>query len=277
MIKFVSDLWQVGGFLWVLRFPPPNKTDHRDITEILLKVALNIITPHPNPYIYILWLQDDKDSARCFILKINKMEEDSKQPIDDSVDSDDEYVKESNYSTLKQVWHQIYLQKILHNVKFYQVVKLWSYKWLPYIFLAHPSNPNGHVRYCRLCVCCRLLCLDHLHRHHPLAFHRMILKQTWMECCWDDLLQILFFVSFEYPRWLQESNGCISFRWIWNMFHFIVPENKIMICCFIKRYVSKLCFRKSETCFHQMNNTMFHETLKDGLQKACCSCNSLYI
>jgi len=24
-----------------------------------------------------------------------------------------------------------------------------------------------------------------------------------------------------------------------------------------------------------MNNTMFHETLKDGLQKACCSCSSL--
>jgi hypothetical protein len=22
---FVSDLWQVGGFLWVLRFPPPIK------------------------------------------------------------------------------------------------------------------------------------------------------------------------------------------------------------------------------------------------------------
>jgi hypothetical protein len=30
------------------------------------------------------------------------------------------------------------------------------------------------------------------------------------------------------------------------MFHFIVPENKIMICCFKKRYVSKLCFRKSK-------------------------------
>jgi hypothetical protein len=73
--------------------------------------------------------------------------------------------------------------------------------------------------------------------------------------------------------------GRISFRLIWNMFHFIVPENKIMICCFKKRYASKLCFRKSETCFHQMNNTMFHETLKDGLQKACCicSCSSLYI
>jgi hypothetical protein len=25
MIKFVSDLRQVGGFLWVLRFPPPIK------------------------------------------------------------------------------------------------------------------------------------------------------------------------------------------------------------------------------------------------------------
>jgi hypothetical protein len=56
------------------------------------------------------------------------------------------------------------------------------------------------------------------------------------------------------------------------MFHFIVPENKIMICCFKIRYASKLCFRKSETCFHQMNNTMFYETLKYGLQKACCSC-----
>jgi hypothetical protein len=25
VIKFVSDLWQVGGFLWVLWFPPPIK------------------------------------------------------------------------------------------------------------------------------------------------------------------------------------------------------------------------------------------------------------
>ena len=25
VIKFVSDLWQVGGFLWVLRFPQPIK------------------------------------------------------------------------------------------------------------------------------------------------------------------------------------------------------------------------------------------------------------
>jgi hypothetical protein len=42
VITFVSDLRQVGGFL-----PVPvssiNKTDHHDIAEILLKVALNTI------------------------------------------------------------------------------------------------------------------------------------------------------------------------------------------------------------------------------------------
>jgi hypothetical protein len=40
---FVSDLRQVGGFLRVLRFPPPIKLTVRDIAEILLKVALNTI------------------------------------------------------------------------------------------------------------------------------------------------------------------------------------------------------------------------------------------
>jgi hypothetical protein len=43
VIKFAIDLRQVGGF------PPvssPNKTDRHDITEILLKVALNTIN-HP--------------------------------------------------------------------------------------------------------------------------------------------------------------------------------------------------------------------------------------
>jgi hypothetical protein len=37
---FVSDLRQVGGFLPV---SSTNKTDRHDITEILLKVALNTI------------------------------------------------------------------------------------------------------------------------------------------------------------------------------------------------------------------------------------------
>ena len=41
VIKFVSELLQVGGFL---SFPPLNKTDRCNITEILLKVVLNTIT-----------------------------------------------------------------------------------------------------------------------------------------------------------------------------------------------------------------------------------------
>ena len=46
VINVVNDLRQVGGFLRVLQFPPPttDKTDRHDITEILLKVALNTIT-----------------------------------------------------------------------------------------------------------------------------------------------------------------------------------------------------------------------------------------
>jgi hypothetical protein len=40
VMKFISDLRQVDGFLWVQRF----KTDRHDITENFLKVALNTIT-----------------------------------------------------------------------------------------------------------------------------------------------------------------------------------------------------------------------------------------
>ena len=40
VIKFVSDLRQVSGFL---RFPPPLKLTATNIAEILLKVALNTI------------------------------------------------------------------------------------------------------------------------------------------------------------------------------------------------------------------------------------------
>ena len=48
VIKFVSDVQQVHGFFRVLRFPTL-KTDHRDITEILLKAALATITLALNP------------------------------------------------------------------------------------------------------------------------------------------------------------------------------------------------------------------------------------
>ena len=46
VIKFVSYLRHVGGFLRVIWFSFTNKTYLQDITEILLKVALN---PNTNP------------------------------------------------------------------------------------------------------------------------------------------------------------------------------------------------------------------------------------
>jgi hypothetical protein len=44
VIKFVTDLRQVCGFLLVTPVSSTNKTDHHNITEILLKVVLNTIT-----------------------------------------------------------------------------------------------------------------------------------------------------------------------------------------------------------------------------------------
>jgi hypothetical protein len=46
VIKLFSDLRQVGGFLLAPLISSTNKTDHQDITEILLKVALNTINPN---------------------------------------------------------------------------------------------------------------------------------------------------------------------------------------------------------------------------------------
>jgi hypothetical protein len=44
VIKFVSDLRQIGDFPPGTPVPSTNKTACRDIAEILLKVALNTIT-----------------------------------------------------------------------------------------------------------------------------------------------------------------------------------------------------------------------------------------
>ena len=44
MIKFVSDLQQIGGILGVSGFLT-NKTHRHDITELLLKAALGTINP----------------------------------------------------------------------------------------------------------------------------------------------------------------------------------------------------------------------------------------
>jgi hypothetical protein len=51
--KMKRENTQVGGFLRVLRFPPQNKTHLHDITEILLKVALNTIKQATDKVIYI--------------------------------------------------------------------------------------------------------------------------------------------------------------------------------------------------------------------------------
>jgi hypothetical protein len=45
VIKLVSDLRHIGGFLLVLPISSTNETDRHDITEILLKVALNTTKP----------------------------------------------------------------------------------------------------------------------------------------------------------------------------------------------------------------------------------------
>ena len=54
--KCVSELWQVCDFLRVLRFPPPIQLTAHDITEMLLKVALNdiLITPQPHDMLPLL-------------------------------------------------------------------------------------------------------------------------------------------------------------------------------------------------------------------------------
>ena len=43
VIKFVSDFGQVGGFLQDTSVSSTNKTDSHDITEMLLKAALNTL------------------------------------------------------------------------------------------------------------------------------------------------------------------------------------------------------------------------------------------
>jgi hypothetical protein len=47
VIKFVSDLRLVGGFFLGTPVSSINKTDRQNITEILLTVALNMITLTP--------------------------------------------------------------------------------------------------------------------------------------------------------------------------------------------------------------------------------------
>jgi hypothetical protein len=78
VIKFISGLRQVSGFLLVFLIPPPIKTDSHDITEILLKMALNtiilnqvVVNPPtirswlPQLLLISIWAGQFIDSATC--------------------------------------------------------------------------------------------------------------------------------------------------------------------------------------------------------------------
>jgi hypothetical protein len=65
-ITFVVDLWQIGGFLQVLWFPPTIKLTN--ISEILLKVALSTINLTLTDYI----VSPGKLKVRIWSVKLTK-------------------------------------------------------------------------------------------------------------------------------------------------------------------------------------------------------------
>ena len=67
VIKFVSDLQQVSGFLQVVLFPQPIELFDHDITEILLKVALSTITLNLNPLCEIFFEYSNNFIDKCFV------------------------------------------------------------------------------------------------------------------------------------------------------------------------------------------------------------------
>jgi hypothetical protein len=71
LIKFVSDLRQVGGFLRALQLnSSSNKNDCNNITKILLKVALNTINlslPKNDQPKVLKWLYDMEESTSATI------------------------------------------------------------------------------------------------------------------------------------------------------------------------------------------------------------------
>jgi hypothetical protein len=50
LIQLVIGLWFSAG----TPVSSTNKTDHHDITEILLKVAINTINPKPKPNLHLI-------------------------------------------------------------------------------------------------------------------------------------------------------------------------------------------------------------------------------
>ncbi|XP_052090428.1 helicase with zinc finger domain 2-like [Mytilus californianus] len=63
----------------------------------------------------MVFTKEDKDAAKCLLSQINLMEDENREPANDTVDSDDEYVRGSNYSTLEQQRQQAEEAKAKHH------------------------------------------------------------------------------------------------------------------------------------------------------------------
>ena len=74
VIKLISDFRQVRGFLRRgTMVSPTNKTDHNDISTILLKVALNIITLTIPPPQLLLSYQKNEYASDCCLTSIEQL------------------------------------------------------------------------------------------------------------------------------------------------------------------------------------------------------------
>jgi hypothetical protein len=56
VIKFVSDLRQVGGFLWVLRFPPPTRLTATIYNRNIVESGVKHHKPNQTIYVIKSWI-----------------------------------------------------------------------------------------------------------------------------------------------------------------------------------------------------------------------------
>ena len=100
VIKFVSDLRQVGGFLQVLRLPPPMKLTttiyNWNIVESGIKYHHNT-----NPIKLQVVLNDHRKSNKCRLCIFYLISDEIYEVVDDDDDEDDEDINESIDGMLK--------------------------------------------------------------------------------------------------------------------------------------------------------------------------------
>ncbi|CAG2249997.1 unnamed protein product [Mytilus edulis] len=90
------------------RFPVTKDSKMKDLFSLNCHTALGHLQiideamKAMNEGLDILDDKEDTDASRCLLTHVDQIEDESKEPANDIVDSDDEYVRGSNYSTLKQ-------------------------------------------------------------------------------------------------------------------------------------------------------------------------------